>query len=193
MKRLVWIAVLAVALAGCASEPQTRGTRVKPGQAFDGARLAIKAPPSDGWLLLGRSEGAVVFGQQGPQAAESTIASVSDFPLPADATGERFTALVRGQLAREADPSRFDLKALSIEPTTERPYDCVRMHSLAVDRRALGSVDPLLLEIVGLYCRYPTGPSGGFAVTYSHRGTQRDPSLPAISAGFIQGVQLRAP
>lgn len=179
-----------LALAACAAGSAPRGTPVQPAQSFAGGYINVKAPASEGWLLTQSSGGGMAFGKEGPSKAESFIAGVSMFGLPATNTPAEFEELIRVGVRKDTPPERYDVQRESLKYTDERGYPCVRYQSLSKDKNPRGSDTPLLLALDGLYCRHPKRQDTGFAAIYSFRGKAEHSGLRSEAESFIQGVQV---
>jgi hypothetical protein len=179
---------LVLCLSGCASQPP--GVAVTPGKIFAGRYINIRAPQTEGWQLIHSSGSGMVFAKRGDAQASSFTASVNMFPLAPTTSEEGFETLIKEAVAKDTDPSRFDVQQQSLKYSAERNYSCVRYQTVAKDRSPQGSATPLILEIDGLYCRHPIRQDTGFAALYSYRGASRYPALRSEAETFIQGVQV---
>lgn len=185
------IALVAVAaLSACAAGGAQRGTPVRPAQMFGGDYINVKAPESDGWLLMQSSGAGMTFGKEGPSKVESFIAGINIFALTQTNTPTEFEELIKAGVRRDTPPERYDVQRESFKYTEERGYPCIRYESLAIDKKPHGSDASLLLALDGLYCRHPKRPETGFAAVYSFRGKAEHKSLRSEAEHFIQGVQV---
>ena len=180
--------VVALALSGCAHQAQ--GVAVAPGKMFAGDYINIRAPQTDGWQLIHSSGRGMVFGKRSDTPMASFTASVNMFDLAPTKTPEELEILVKDGIAKDSDPTRFEVQEESLKSSTERSYPCVRYQSVVKDKTPKGSTVPLLLEVDGLYCRHPIRQATSFAVVYSYRGVTRRPTLRAEAEAFILGVQV---
>lgn len=181
--------VFAVFLAACVAGGGPRGNSVHPAQLFSGDYINVKAPASEGWLLINSSGSGITFGKQGPSTSESFIAGVLMFGMAPTGTPAEFKELVKAGTRRDTPPERYDIQRESLKYTDERGYPCVRYQALAKDKKPQGLNAPLLLALHGLYCRHPKRPETGFAAVYSFRGKAEHPALRSEAESFIQGVQ----
>jgi hypothetical protein len=190
-------AALCLALFACAALAQPKPRPVAPGHLFKGDYLNVKAPDSGGWHLLGSGSGGMAFAKQGLSPVESLAASVLMFPLAPAQTPEEFVEMIKQGLQKDTNWQRFDPVAeLRAEYSAERPYPCVRVHQLLVDKQAQTSPKEtrvLQLEIHALYCRHPVKTETGFAALYSYRGYGSYPHFADSAREFIQGVEVPSP
>ena len=196
MKAVLLVLGTSVILLSCATPAQKGPTPVKPAQSFEGPYINVKAPGSDGWLLLGSSPRGMAFAKRGLAAGESFGAVVRMFDLPAINTESDLVEAVKAGLGADADPARFEVIESSFQQTSSRAYPCVRYHGLFNDKQAQTSsttTEPLLLEMYALYCRHPVRTSSGFSANYSYRGRSRYPSLESESQSYIDGIQVPPP
>jgi hypothetical protein len=153
--------------------------------------MTVKAPDTDGWMLIRKSDLDITFGKGKP--GDTFMASVSMFRLRPAATPEEFERLIREGAARDVDPNypdRYEVLEQSTAYSAERRYPCVRYRGLFKDHRAKGSTAPEFLALDGLYCRHPIDATAGTAIIYSHRGRTQYTGLREEAERFIQGVQL---
>jgi hypothetical protein len=188
---LLIFAAVVLGLGACAV-PSSGPTfvSVPPGKLYAGGYINIKAPSSEGWLLVRSSAGGMEFGRRGPAPNENFGAQVLMFGLPPTKSTEEFEALVKSGVEKDTDPNRFDVQLATYKYSNERNYPCVRYHSLVQDKAPKGLKGPLLLESDALYCRHPVRQETGFAVIYHHRGEERYANLHSEAQAFIDGVEV---
>ncbi len=190
-KLLPAIGVMVFGLQGCASlAPPQKTEAVSAGERFEGGYINVTAPHSDGWEMIQSSTVGITFARSGTAANESFIAHVMKFNLPPTNTPEDFEALIKQSVESDTDSSRLTVQQSSFSYSSERPYPCVRFHSVIQDNAPQGKKGPLLLETDGLYCRHPEQQESGFAIIYSHRGEQPYAALRAEAESFVQGIQV---
>ena len=166
---------------------------VAPGRIFRSTVLDIRAPDSDGWLLMQSSPGSWIFGRPGKSSTASDIASVTGFALAETTTSEELVALIRHGVENDTSSDRFKTTGGTLEYTDARGYPCVRYQVTTLDTNARVSYfrhASLTLQADSLYCRHPTQPTLGFAISYSHRGPEPDPDFAQRAQAFIDGVTV---
>lgn len=185
--RSLFALVLTLFAAAAQAQPQA----VAPGQAFRWQQLALRAPASDGWVLLGSSAQSVAFMRRSDELARSEVATVSVFTLPDGLDGDGFAAWVQKTVQAELPASRFRVVDAQLAPSDERGYACISHHSHSHDLKARGlpaGSEPPLLQQLALYCRHPDRAGAGFAAAFSTRGPGADDTLPERARAFIAAV-----
>lgn len=132
----------------------------------------------------------MAFAKRGQAENESFGAQVLMFNLTLTDTPKEFEALIKMSVAKDTDPSRFDVQKMHVEYSNERSYPCVRYQSVVQDNPPQGLNGVLLLESDGLYCRHPVRQETGFAIIYSHRGESPYANSRVEAESFIQSVQV---
>jgi len=190
-KLLLFASVLFFILQGDGGEAQAQNGRpVTPGQSFPGEYISIAAPNSDGWQLVQSSGSGMAFAKRGQAVSETFGAQVLMFNLMPTDTPQEFESLIKTSVAKDTDPSRFEIQNMRFEYSNERSYPCVRYRSVVQDKAPQGLKTALLLESDGLYCRHPVRRETGFAVIYSHRGESLYVNCRVEAESFIQSVQV---
>lgn len=166
---------------------------VPPGKFFKGDVLNIRAPNSEGWFLDQASPGGWSFVREGAKSSESYVASVLAFDLPQTASKEEFVAVIRQGIESDTSPDRFTVRDAPYDYTDQRGYPCVKYQATTEDNKARTSLfkrEPQTLQIRSLYCRHPVKRGLGFAITFSHRGTELDSAFEEQGQDFISGVDV---
>jgi hypothetical protein len=169
---------------------------VSPNQDFSNPMFQVHAPSSTGWHEFGQSPSHIEFGKSGSSANESFIAALTLFRLPEFADADGFTEYMREGVIKDSPPDRFEVIESKVLYSPEREYPCVRYHAISYDRQArvsFFSKKKLRIEIIALYCEYPSKPGVGFAVSFSHRGGSDELPIAEEAASFINSVQATAP
>ena len=191
--------LLALVLAGCATQPATPpeppGPVIAPGQAFPGTSLAVTWPNATGWHLSDTGANQWVFQKQGAQADDSFIATISWLDLPTDLTTQSFVTFVK-QGADAQNQARFHNLASAAQFSSARPYPCVHYRATGADAptvtAAARPLAPLLLEMELLACAHPQLGNKAFVAVYSHHGERPDPGFETGAAAFFGGIQVPA-
>lgn len=178
-----------VFLAGCQS---LQPPPLIPGQLFPGSFLNIRAPNSEGWMLLDASRQGMAFARRGASSDESYTARVFLLALPESKDRDEFVAFIRKSTEENTSPERFNSIEYNYEYTDKRGYPCVRVKSLMDDTKARtpSGQKTLKLQAYTLACRHPKEQGKGFAIDFSHRGPSLDTSLDTQAEAFIEGVQV---
>lgn len=164
---------------------------VAPGQAFRWQQLELRAPASEGWVLISRNGQSLIFMRRSEELARSEVATVSVFKMPDGLDDAGFAAWVNSVVQNELPSSRFRPVEATSGPVEERSYSCVLHQTLSHDlkaRRMPEQNDAPLLHQHALYCRHPERADTGFAAAFSTRGPGLDDTLPARARSFIEGV-----
>ena len=198
LRRSIRLLMIAAVAMFCALDVSAAVDRppLSPGQDFSNPMFQLRAPDSAGWFGLSRSPSQIAFGKSGPSKDESFIAAVMLFHHPAFQNPDAFTEYVREGVAKDSPTDRFEMIELSIQYSPEREYPCVRYHGISNDRKARTSAffrKTMRIEIVSLYCEYPSKPEIGFVASFSHRGGSADVKIDDDAASFINSVQVAAP
>jgi hypothetical protein len=168
---------------------------VPAGKMFRGELLDIRAPNYDGWSLIATSTDNWSFAYYSVGTNSTYIASVLSFSLPEAQSTEEFLTFIRQGIAKDTSPDRFAVIGAALEYSEARGYPCATYHATTQDRKAKTSWSkrkPQTLEIYSLYCRHPNLATLGFAIAFSHRGSELDPFLEQQAQDFIEGVQVPA-
>lgn len=167
---------------------------VPPGAVFDGPVINIRAPQSQGWVVLQNNATGMAFARSAAGINASEVAVVKLFPLGATPTPEALVALIKAGVEADTSKRRFDVLDAKFEYTERRGYPCVEASTLTIDKVPTGlfSHKEMILEIRALYCRHPERPDQGFSAGYSHRGQWPDTDLSSNAQSFIEGVQVPA-
>ncbi len=182
---------LTLALAAQAAPAQP----VQPGQAFPWQQMDVRAPATEGWVLVSSSPQALAFVRRSEALARSEVATVSVFALPETLDREGFVAWVRAAVQAELPATRFRVLDSGEGYSEQRGHACVEHRSLSQDLQARGlpaGAEPPALQQLALYCRHPGRAGSGFAVAYSTRGPGVDDTLAERARNFIDGVTPRA-
>lgn len=166
---------------------------VRAGDLYKGNYINVKAPSSDGWLLLESSPAGIVFGRDSNTSHESFVALILMFDLPLTNSPKEFENLIIQVAGRDLETDRFTTKDFSHKYSETRGYPCVDIHNVSTDRKAQTSTNNtaiLTLENKYLYCRHPVRTNTGFAIGYSHRGETLHPNFMNEALDFIKGVQV---
>ena len=137
--------------------------------------------------------GELGFGRPGKSSTASDIASVTGFALAETTTSDELVALIRHGIENDTSSDRFKTTGGTLEYTDARGYPCVRYQVTTLDTNARVSYfqhASLTLQADSLYCRHPTQPTLGFAISYSHRGPEPDPDFAQRARAFIDGVTV---
>jgi hypothetical protein len=181
------LALLFPAIGLCASE------QVPAGKMFRGEMLDIRAPNSEGWSLVDSTPGGWSFAREGAGSRESYVASVLAFPLTETKSSEEFVELIKTGIEKDTSPDRFAVTGATLEYTDVRGYPCVKYQATTEDKKAKSSLlkrAPQKLQVYSLYCRHPKRSTLGFAIIFSHRGSDLDPNLAQLGEDFVSGVQV---
>jgi len=169
---------------------------ISPNQDFSNPILQVHAPASSGWYGITQSSDRIAFGKLGSTSDESFVAAVFLVRIPEFPNSDAFTEHVREGVFKDSPSDRFDTIELSVQPSTEREYTCVRYHGISVDRKAHTSSifrKQLRIENIALYCEHPYKPGLGFSVSFSHRGGNAEVKIDDDAASFINSVQVTEP
>jgi hypothetical protein len=167
---------------------------VSPNQDFSNPMFQLRAPSSSGWHEFGQSSSHIEFGKSGASANESYVAALSLFRHPEFPNADAFIEFVREGVIKESPTERFEVIESSVQSSSERDYPCIRYHGISNDREARVSAfskKKMRIEIVALYCEYPSKPGIGFAVSFSHRGGSEELKIDDEAASFINSVQAK--
>lgn len=167
--------------------------RVPAGKMFRGEMLDIRAPASEGWVLAESTPGGWSFAREGRGSRESYVASVLAFSLAETRNSEEFVELIKSGIEQDTSPDRFGATEATLEYTEARGYPCVKYQATTEDKGAKSSLSsraPQKLQVYSLYCRHPKRPTLGFAIIFSHRGSELDPNLEQLGEDFAGGVQV---
>lgn len=181
------LAILMHDVGWCTPQP------VPPGKMFRGDVLNIRAPNSEGWGLDQSSPGLWSFGRDGAKSGESYVASVLAFDLIETTSTEDFLALIKQGIEGDTSSDRFAVSDAIYDYTDARGYPCVKYQATTEDKKARTSFFARVrqkLQIYSLYCRHPTRPGLGFAISFSHRGADPDPEFEKQAQDFISGVDV---
>lgn len=102
-------------------------------------------------------------------------------------------ALIKQGIENDTSPDRFTVSNATYDYTDARGYPCVQYQATTEDKKARISLfkrEPQKLQIYSLYCRHPLRPSLGFAITFSHRGTDLNPDFEKQGQDFTSGVDV---
>jgi hypothetical protein len=180
-----------VSIAGGADHPA-----IGPGQSFSNPLFMMTAPNSEGWMGLTRSGSEIAFARLGASKTDSDVAAVILFRAPIATGSGGFMALIKERLEKDASLSRFEIQQQNLDLSQDRAYMCATYHALSIDHGKssfLTKRQPLLFEMLVLYCQHPEKPGLAFAVSFSHRGLTPLPTFQAESKEFIAGVQVAQP
>jgi len=181
------LALIFPAVGWCAHE------RVPAGKMFRGEMLDIRAPNSEGWSLVESSPDGWSFARDGKGSNESYVANVLAFSLTETKSSEEFLELIKRGIEKDTSPDRFTIIGVTFEYSDARGYPCVKYQATTEDKKAKTSFfsrKPLKLQIYSLYCRHPKRSTLGFAIVFSHRGSELDPNLEQQGEDFVSGVQV---
>jgi hypothetical protein len=178
-----------VVLTACQSVQQRP---LIPGQLFPSSVINVRAPNSEGWVVLSSSSHGIAFARRGVSSNESYVAKVFQIALPEFKDRNEFVALIKQRNAENTSPERFKSIEFNYEYTEKRGYPCVRIKGVMEDTKARTSSgqDILKFQSYTLACRHPRRQGEGFAIDFSHRGSSLDTTLDAQAEAFIEGVQL---
>ena len=178
-----------------ATAAQAQAQPVEPGERFPWQQLEVKAPASPGWVLVSATRQGLAFMRRSDELARSEVATVSVFRLPDALDSDAFQGWVEQAVQAESPPSRFRPIEAASEHDAERGYACVVHRSLTQDLQARGvpAGTQAYMQQQALYCRHPTRVGTGFAVAFSTRGAQLDPTLPQRARSFFDGVVASVP
>lgn len=192
--------VMAVIVACCAPykdiSADDNRPAVSPNQDFSNPMFQLRAPSSTGWHEFGQSSSHIEFGKSGSSASESFVAALRLFRHPIFQDADAFTDYVREGVIKESPSDRFEVIESSVQYSSEREYPCVRYHGISNDRQARISAfskKKMRIEILALYCEYPSKPGLGFIVSFSHRGGSDEVTIDDEAASFINSAQARIP
>ncbi len=167
--------------------------QVPAGKMYRGEMLDIRAPNSEGWSLIDSTPGGWSFAREGSGPHESYVASVSAFPLNETTDSEEFLELIKTGVEKDTSPNRFTITGVTLEYTEARGYPCVKYQATTEDKKAKLSFwnrKPQKLQVYSLYCRHPKRSTLGFAIIFSHRGSDLDANLEREGQDFVSGVQV---
>lgn len=177
-----------VILAGCQSGPSS----LVPGQLFQDSFLNVRAPNSEGWVLLDSSRQGRAFARRGVSSNDSYVAKVYGLALPEFKDRNEFVALIKQRTEAGTSPERFNSIEFNYEYTEKRGYPCVMVKGIMDDTKARtpSGQEVLKYQSYTFFCRHPKQQGGGFAIDYSHRGPSLDTTLDTQAEAFIEGVQV---
>jgi len=181
-----------VAMPAHAAKPR----RIPGLQRFEGPLLDIVSPAGKGWVMVDAGTRGKLFMRDGKERHASLIATVTTFPVEAEASVATFDAQVRENVAKEAQGARYQpLSGGDLVPEQHGAAHCLRYSQAVTDLSAQvgrGDTATLVLELHALYCRHPADPALGVAITYSVRAPQRTAEETALAAqSFFDGVVLK--
>ena len=188
MKKIAMLLGIVV-LAGCQAVQQRP---LIPGQFFSGSFLNIRAPNSEGWMLLDSSSQGMAFARRGVSSSESYAARVFVFALQESKDRDKFVTLIRKLTEENTSPERFKSIEYNYEYTEKRGYPCVKVKGVMEDTKAgtPSGQETLKFQPYTLYCRHPKQQGKGFVIDFSHRGPSLDTTIDAQAEAFIEGVQV---
>jgi len=191
MTKFIAVFLGIAALTAC----QTIQRPLIPGQLFAGNVLNIRAPNSEGWMLMDSSNQGMIFARRGASPDESYAARVFAVALPKSTDRDEFVALIKQSNQENTSPERFKSIEFNFEYSEKRGYPCVKVKGVADDMKARTSSGQqvLKLQTYTLVCRHPRQQGKGFegfGIEFSHRGTTLDTALDAQAESFIEGVQV---
>jgi len=180
---------IAIFASGCATP---RGhQKIPPSKEFRSEYLNVVSPQDDGWFQQTAAPAGVVFAKSGLAESESLVAQAVLFKLPETDNNKEFASAVIEGAKSGSPPERYEIIIFDTKLNNTRPYPCVDIHTLAIDKKALtksGSREAMQLEIIAIYCKHPALETTGFMAGYSHRGYTRYPNITSESKQFIHGV-----
>jgi len=144
-----------------------------PSEVFDhSVYYSMKQPEGSGWIIPDRNTGAINFVKQGSGTDETYAVSIQLVELPMLSTRDAFVEHVKLGRNKNLDRKRFTLVRDDFGYYEGREDYCISYHSIAEDRKAIkrsNNNDPMLLEMIGFFCRQPKNKNIGIAFDYSHR------------------------
>lgn len=175
-------------MAGCQSGPPP----LIPGQLFPDGFLNVRAPNSEGWVLIDASRQGKAFTRRGISSSDSYIAKVFGLSLPEFKDRNEFVAFIKQRFESNTSPERFKSIENNYEYTEKRGYPCVRVNGGAEDTKARtpSGQEILKYQFYSLACQHPKHKGGGFVIDYSHRDPSLDTTLDTQAEAFIEGVQV---
>ncbi len=131
------------------------------------------------------------FFKPGLDYRESFVASVTLFEMEWQQNKEAYASLIEEGFISDTDKNRFDILTKRFNYSERRSYPCVEVGAVSWDKKATTgkkTKEKLLLSISSLYCKHPTLALKGFAITYSHRGSELPKNFDEEAKKFIAGV-----
>lgn len=172
--------------------PRAGMQSVAPGQALGDDFLQLRVPPSEGWVRIGETAGAVNLARQGSESRESFAAQVMLFSVKPGSGSQELMTQVRNKVESDNPSGRFAVVTSEFESTNKRGYPCVRHRGTYEDKQAMtgpASSETLMLQVVALYCQHPQQDVTGFAAIYSRRGMAVRTAFESEAEGFLNGVR----
>ena len=123
-------------------------------------------------MIPNRNSGTINFVKQGSGMDETYAVYVQLVELPTLPTRDAFVEHVKSGREKDIDRNRFTLVRDDFGYYEGREDYCISYHSIAEDRKAVkrsNSNDPMILEMIGFFCRQPKNKNTAIAFEYSHR------------------------
>ncbi|MFA4830387.1 MAG: hypothetical protein WC855_03135 [Thermodesulfovibrionales bacterium] len=156
----------------------------EPAEVFDhSVYFTMTQPEESGWIIPNRNSGSINFGKQGSGIDETYAVYIQLVELPKLATRDDFIEYVKAGRGKDLDRNRFTIVRDDIAYYEEREDYCISYHSISEDKNAhkqSNNKDPMLLEMIGFFCRQPQNKNIGIVFDYSHRyyAGHQDEKLP---------------
>jgi hypothetical protein len=182
----IFIAVIALITAGCASQP--RYPLFESGQRVSQPGISFIAPSGSTWSVFLHTNYQFVLARNGKTPNESYIVNVSVMQLPALSSNAAFLEHVKKGRTAEPQTGRFEVIRNSEELGTQRKETCVMHRSISKDFGAKRGGDYTIYETYGMNCIHPSKPQIGMFIELSRKAPPDSPD-----PGFEQlGVELLA-
>ncbi len=164
------VAIVVASLAGCAS--RVPASALDPRLTHVG--FSVDRPPNDDWYLNTNEQARsqLLYRRDVRDPLSTFFFQVNMIELEREPQSESdFASLLREHNTSVADPSRHEIVAHSMEPTSAPARSCFRYSMLTLDKRTPGLPGQILsLKIEGVACRHPSWPNAMLDAFYSERG-----------------------
>ncbi|MBC3875095.1 hypothetical protein [Undibacterium flavidum] len=186
------LALLALALVGCASSPPFQSVPL--GAKFELLGAIVQAPNEPDWYLIGVNQVNLALGKRLPSRSESLIASSTFFMFEYNADDDTYLNQIMKERAAKNDATRFTVVSVTNELVDFKGARCFTYKTSSADHGAKGVTGNATqyLKTMGMVCRHPSNKAIAVQIEVSHRSpVQEFPTayLP-VANKFIQELQL---